>query len=143
MARIPAAIAAVLLLIAPLQAKDKPGRGKGRGHEGAAVARRVPRPAVRMFRDGDAGIIREYYRGGLPPGLAKRGDLPPGLEKQLRRNGTLPPGVRKKFVPFPAALEAQLPPCPAYVRRGFVGGIAVMWNSRTGTILDASMMFAQ
>jgi hypothetical protein len=113
MARIPAAIAAVLLLIAPLQAKDKPGRGKGRGHEGAAVARRVPRPAVRMFRDGDAGIIREYYRGGLPPGLAKRGDLPPGLEKQLRRNGTLPPGVRKKFVPFPAALEAQLPPYPS------------------------------
>ncbi len=30
---------------------------------------------------------------GLPPGLAKRDELPPGLEKQLEKNGTLPPGL--------------------------------------------------
>jgi hypothetical protein len=69
--------------------------------------------------------------------LAKRGDLPPGLEKQLRRNGHLPPGLEKKLVPFPHAVETRLPPCPPDVHRGFLGGVAVMYNSRTGLVLDA------
>jgi hypothetical protein len=139
MVRFLAVLAVVAMLIAPVQAKDKPGRGRGRGQGNAPVAR--------AFRDGDHGVIVDYYRsqpGGLPPGLAKRGgDLPPGLERQLRRNGTLPPGLRKRFMPFPPPLEARLPPCPPYVRRGLIGGVAVMWNTRTGLILDASMVFGR
>lgn len=137
MLRFFAVLAALAFLIAPSQAKQKPGRGNGRGRGNA--------PAVREFQGGHRDVIVGYYRsqpGGLPPGLAKRGgNLPPGLEKQLRRNGTLPPGLRKRFVPFPLALEEQLPPCPRYVRRGLIGGFAVMWNTRTGLILDASMIF--
>ncbi len=40
--------------------------------------------------------------GGVPPGLAKRGGLPPG---QARKAGGLPPGLAKKFGP-------RLPPHP-------------------------------
>lgn len=36
---------------------------------------------------------------GLPPGLAKRGSLPPGLQMQLERNGRLPPGLEKRSLP--------------------------------------------
>ena len=36
---------------------------------------------------------------GLPPGLAKRGELPPGLEKHIRERGTLPSGLAKRELP--------------------------------------------
>ena len=135
----------VLITLAPAAANQ--GRGKGKGHDkdqeksqgkGHEEARAV------AFQQADRRVIVDYYRaqpGGLPPGLAKRSDLPPGLEKQLRRNGKLPPGLEKKLVPFPAAVETRLPPCPPDVRRGMVGGIAVMWNTRTGLIVDAAVLF--
>jgi hypothetical protein len=37
---------------------------------------------------------------GLPPGLAKKDELPPGLQKQLERNGRLPPGLEKRRLPY-------------------------------------------
>jgi hypothetical protein len=43
--------------------------------------------------------MRGWYhdRGrNLPPGLAKRDQLPPGLERQLRVRGTLPPGSARR-----------------------------------------------
>jgi hypothetical protein len=118
------AVAVTGILLAPAGAKDKPGKGKGhnKGHNQEAVVVFVP-------------ADRSYLRG-LPPGLAKRDDLPPGLQKQLRRNGRLPPGLEKKLMPFPAHVEARLPPCPPEVHRGFIGGVAVMYNSRTGLVLD-------
>src|SRR6266516_2467810 len=127
-------LATVLIALVPIEAKH----GKGKGHDkdqengeerdhdkGNKKAHAV------NFQPVDRRVIVDYYRGrpgGLPPGLAKRGDLPPGLEKQLRSNGTLPPGLDKKLVPFPPEVEVRLPPCPPEVRRGLVGGIAVMWN---------------
>src|SRR4051794_17501389 len=117
--------AALLLLFAPAPAKDKPGKNKHHGTESSVS---------------EASVIANYYRG-LPPGLAKRnGGLPPGLQKQLRRNGALPPGLEKRLVPFPAQLEAQLPPCPPDVHRGVLGGVAVTYSSRTGLIVDAVVL---
>jgi hypothetical protein len=78
-----------------------------------------------------------YPGGGLPPGLAKRGgDLPPGLAKQLRRNGRLPPGLEKKIVWFPEDLDRRCSPLYPGLRRGFIGGHAVIVNSKTSAILD-------
>jgi hypothetical protein len=86
-------------------------------------------------------VIQEYYRaypGGLPPGLAKRGgDLPPGLAKKLRRDGRLPPGLEKRLVPFPVELDRRLPPLPPYYRRCFVGDRAIIYDQRTGGIIDS------
>jgi hypothetical protein len=123
-------IAVMVTLLAPAAAKQGKGKGQGKGHDKKA--------AVIVFAPADRSFLTNYYRSNaLPPGLAKKSDLPPGLEKQLRRNGRLPPGLEKKLVPFPAALEARLPPCPPDVHRGFMGGVAVMYNSRTGLVLDA------
>ncbi len=71
---------------------------------------------------------------GLPPGLAKRGELPPGLAKQLVRNGQLPPGLQKRDLP--PDLLSQLPPLdPAY--RYIVADDKVMLVRRaTNVIMD-------
>jgi hypothetical protein len=126
----------VLLLLAVLPIHAEQGKGRGRGHDKDASAL--------VFRPEDRTAIADYYRGqpgGLPPGLAKRESLPPGLEKQLRRNGKLPPGLEKKLVAFPPQLESRLPACPPEVHRGMIGGIAVMWNSQSGLVVDAAVLF--
>ncbi len=84
-------------------------------------------------------MIRDWsqsYRGGLPPGLAKRDRLPPGLEKQLRRRGTLPPGLQKKVQPVPVGLERQLRVLPTGWRRVVVGGNIILMDEKTSLIYD-------
>jgi hypothetical protein len=93
-----------------------------------------------IFRKRDREIIIEFYRShlsNLPPGLAKRnGNLPPGLEKHLERNGTLPPGLQKRVEPFPRELEIRLPRLPVIYRRGRIGSDVIIFNNRTGAVLD-------
>jgi len=127
----------LILLLTPLTAGMQ---GKGKGKENKADVRASAVVAVRVFTDSDRVILREYargFRGGLPPGLAKRGgDLPPGLEKQLVRKGHLPPGLEKQIAPFPVEIERRLSPLEPGYRRGFVAGHAVIFNSTTRAILD-------
>jgi hypothetical protein len=119
------------------------GNGKGKGHkhqdeEHAAVV--DASAGVALFVGGDRDLIRNHFRnyqGSLPPGLAKRGgDLPPGLRKQLIRNGHLQPGLEKKLYPFPVELERRLPPLRPGLTHGFIGGNAVIMDSKTKVILD-------
>lgn len=71
---------------------------------------------------------------GMPPGLARRGSLPPGLAK-LQRNGSLPPGLAKKNLP--SDLERRLPPAPEGYERQIVEDAAiVLINKATGRIAD-------
>jgi len=92
-----------------------------------------------VFSDRDQQVIRSYYSGGrgLPPGLAKKGRLPPGLAKQLRRNGSLPPGLQKRYgaEPFPADLSQQLPRLPSGCSRIMIAGRAVLLD-RNHNVLD-------
>jgi hypothetical protein len=134
MTRLVALNAVLFLALSPAGADQGKGKGRGKGHDKVKVV---------VFQPADRNTIVTYYRaqpGGLPPGLAKK-DLPPGLQKQLRRNGRLPPGLEKKLVAFPPEIETRLPPCPPDVQRGLIGGVAVMWNSRTGLIIDAAVLF--
>ena len=85
--------------------------------------------------------IRDYFGNsanleGLPPGLAKREELPPGLQRHLERNGTLPPGLQKRLQPLPQSLEAQLPKTPEGVVRGVIGDKVVLVEQKTAKILD-------
>jgi hypothetical protein len=127
-----AACGAVLLALAPAAAFDKEhGRGQGK-HE-----QREHREY--RYSDRDREALRGWYsgrRGNLPPGLAKRDELPPGLERQLVVRGTLPPGLRKKIHPCPPDLVRLLPPPPAYCRHVIIGGHVVLMNSRTYMVLD-------
>ncbi len=109
------------------------GHGKGNGKQGDDDDR------GEYYKDRDRGAIRGWYddhRSNLPPGLAKRDQLPPGLEKQLVRRGTLPPGLQKRLQPCPEDLERRLPPPPADCAHVLIGGHIVLLNRRTNLVVD-------
>ena len=106
-----------------LLAKD---HGKGRGNQenqsgGAGDSR--------YFRHEDYEVVQRYYSGPH--------DLPPGLRKKYYRTGKLPPGWQKKMQPFPPELVRVLPPPPPYCERGYIDGVAVVYDRRTRIILDS------
>jgi hypothetical protein len=70
----------------------------------------------------------------LPPGLAKKGTLPPGLYKQLVRNGSLPPGLEARSLPDD--LSMQLPPRPSSQRLVIVDDKVLLVQAATNVILD-------
>lgn len=71
---------------------------------------------------------------GLPPGLAKRDQLPPGLQRQLERNGRLPAGLAKRDLP--ADLMSRLPRRADNQEVTVVEGDVVLLDKATGVILD-------
>src|SRR3546814_58357 len=57
------------------------------------------------------GKVKGQKHKDLPPGLARRGTLPPGLAKQLARNGTLPPGLAKRSLPHDLVVQIGRASC--------------------------------
>jgi len=119
------------------------GKGHGKGHgkdrDDEDDDRSVREDRGDYYRDSDREEMRHWYaehREGLPPGLAKRDQLPPGLEKQLVRRGTLPPGLQKRIQPCPPDLERRLPPPPPDCAHVVIGGHIVLMNRRTSVVLD-------
>jgi hypothetical protein len=84
------------------------------------------------FRAEDIRVIHDYY---CPRGL------PPGLQKKFYRTGQLPPGWQKKMQPFPYEIEERLPPPPDGCARGYMNGFAVVYQPRTGVIVDIHAVF--
>ena len=104
-----------------------------------SVSQAGEKSRLSLFLPEERQIIREFfYRqpSGLPPGLAKRGELPPGLQKQLQRKGKLPPGLQKRLEPFPHELEVRLPGIPDIWRRVILGRHVILIDRRTYRILD-------
>jgi hypothetical protein len=71
---------------------------------------------------------------GLPPGLAKRGELPPDLAKQLVRHGHLPPGLEGRDLP--PDLLAQLPRLRPDYRYMIADNRVMLISAATNVILD-------
>lgn len=127
------------------------GRGNGKKAHGSEQDvqsyRNDPKTTVAVnvsIGQNDTRIIREWFSvpanmKGLPPGLAKKEQLPPGLQQHLARNGQLPPGLQKKIHPLPPALEARLTPLPEGRRRIIINGSIILLDQRKNLILD---MFA-
>lgn len=89
------------------------------------------------FSDKDSRLIRNHYKlkhKHLPPGLAKKGTLPPGLEKQLKRKGKLPPGLHHRLLPL--ELEQKLSPLPRGYIRLEVGGDVILLDEFTRVVVD-------
>ncbi|MBZ5696690.1 MAG: hypothetical protein LAN36_15185 [Acidobacteriia bacterium] len=112
--------------------KDKHGddddRDHGRGHD----------RDDHFYRDHDRDM-RDWYHAhysNLPPGLAKRDQLPPGLERQLIIRGTLPPGLRRKIRPCPPEFVRILPPPPPDCEHVFIGGHVVLLNRHSWLVVD-------
>jgi hypothetical protein len=87
-----------------------------------------------VFAKADVVVLRNHY-------APRYRNLPPGLHKKVARGGQLPPGWRKKFEPFPVAVERQLPSLPQGYQRGVIDGHAVIYNSRANVIVDVAVLF--
>ena len=90
---------------------------------------------------------QEYSKGkkkhkhkGLPPGLAKKGKLPPGIAKQLARNGQLPPGL--EYHPLPHDLIVQLPPLQPGYRYVIADNRVMLIQAASNLILDVMTVAA-
>jgi hypothetical protein len=109
------------------------GHGHGRGHNKHGDDDRDDYYSDHD-RDAMRGWYHQHYRN-LPPGLAKRDQLPPGLERQLVVRGELPPGLRKHIQPCPEDFVRELPPPPPDCEHVLVGGHVVLMNRRTFNVL--------
>lgn len=87
-----------------------------------------------VFSDHDRDHIHRYYRSHLPPGLAKRDQLPPGLRKQLVRRGTLPPGLQSQRLPDD--LDRHLSRLPEGYARIRVASDVLLIDTHTRVIFD-------
>lgn len=121
--------------------KNSPQKKEGANRESGVqhTVEHAVTVAEAIFTDRDREVIHKYYSGGqsLPPGLAKKGELPPGLAKQLRRNGSLPPGLQKRYnaQPMPDELALKLSPLPSGFSRLLIAGRAVILN-RDHSVID-------
>lgn len=112
--------------------KPKPAKPK----KPEKADKRAVETRERVFdRDGHVRVIRDYERRGLPPGLAKRENLPPGLRRQIRERGELPPGLQKRLVDVPAEWSSRLPSIGRYERRYFAGNDLIVVDTRTNRII--------
>jgi hypothetical protein len=114
-----------------LLAKDH-GNGKGKDKKNKHDQDRDEHDGdydSRYFRREDYRLVQHYYNGPR--------DLPPGLRKKYYRTGELPPGWQKRIRPFPPELVRVLPPPPPNCERGYIDGVAVVYDRRTRIILDS------
>ena len=94
-----------------------------------------------VFTDGEASIIRAYYRDHDVSHVSiKNGKnngskgLPPGIAKNLRRGKPLPPGIAKQVLP--TGLIALLPPPPHGFERVELSGKILLVEVATQVIHD-------
>ncbi len=91
------------------------------------------------FAREEINTIRAWFhtnRAGLPPGLAKREELPPGLQRHLEKNGQLPPGLQRQAQPLPPDLEVHLPRLPRGYKRVVIGGHIILLEERGARVVD-------
>ncbi len=89
------------------------------------------------FSDPDLRIIRDYYRvdyRGLPPGLAKKGKVPPGHAYKLQRNQGVPANVNWAYLP--ANVESRLSRLPEGYVRVVIGADVAILHTRTRVVID-------
>lgn len=90
-----------------------------------------------VFTDGEASIIRAYYRDHSAPQKAKKkgkNGLPPGIAKNLQRGKPLPPGIAKQVLP--TGLIGLLPPPPHGYERVVLSGKVLLVEIATQVIHD-------
>lgn len=86
------------------------------------------------------GKKKKNKHKGLPPGIAKKGTLPPGIAKQLARNGHLPPGL--DYQPLPHDLVVQLPPLQPGHQYRIVDNRVLLIQAASNLILDVMTVAA-
>jgi hypothetical protein len=95
--------------------------------------------AVLIFSDHDREKINHYYKSRMktkkiPPGLAKKEELPPGLQKHIQKYNELPPGLEGRRLP--SDLDTSLTRLPKGYIRLKVGSNVVLMNEITRVVFD-------
>lgn len=136
-------VSALLVICSIATAASAEGtQGRGRGQDrGSSPTSGSSASIVVGFGIEERQFIVDWFHdsknlSGLPPGLAKREQLPPGLQRQLQKNGKLPPGLEKKLEPLPHVLEVKLPALPSGHRRIVIGGNIILLDETTSFIVD-------
>lgn len=125
-----------LLLAAMLAAGQVQDKAKEKEAEPADAESHLHYPFI---TDAENRIIQDYYRigsGHLPPGVAKKGDIPLPLAKQLRRAGVIPPSLDKKLDKLPEDLDRKLVPVPSGYLRRICGMTVLLILEKTSLVVD-------
>lgn len=125
-----AALLSVLALTGLPGCETSPRYGEVRVHDRDYDVRVV-------FSDSDRRIIREYYREDyrrLPPGLAKKGKVPPGHAFKLQRHHSVPPDVGWRYLE--PDIERRLSRLPDGYIRVIIGADVAILNARTRVVVD-------
>ena len=148
-------LALPLALLAPSAFADQPGQNGAPGSQPSVAE--APDAVDIFIGELEQRIIRSYYERhlvayqqtpeykkskgkkkhkhkDLPPGLAKKGTLPPGIAKQLARNGHLPPGL--EYRPLPHDLIVELPPLQHGYKYVIVDDRVMLIKAASNLILD-------
>jgi hypothetical protein len=135
MRRLMFALALIVASTTPLIASQKSHGHGNKSQKSDQVVDEGTRVAVNVhFSTGEQRMIREYY-------APRYKSLPPGLQKKVARGGSLPPGWQKKMQPFPVEVERRLEPLPRGYSRGVIDGHAVIYSSRSHTVIDVAVLF--
>ena len=144
MKRLLFALALIVASTTTLAADQKSNGHKNKSHQNdqgenegnrRAVSNAGSQVAVSVvFSTGERRVIREYY-------APRYKSLPPGLQKKVARGGALPPGWQKKMQPFPVEVERRLEPLPSGYGRGVIDGHAVIYSTRSHTVIDVAVLF--
>ncbi len=144
-----------LAMLAPAALADQPGQNGAPGSQ--PVIAESPDAVDIFIGELEKRIIRSYYERhlvvyqespewhehkknkkkknkGLPPGIAKKGTLPPGIAKQLARNNQLPPGL--DYHPLPRDLIVELPPLQPGYKYVIVDDRVMLIKAASNVILD-------
>ena len=109
--------------------QDLPGYPVDRGSPGAVQFNMAQHQAALAY------FAEREHQGFVPPGLAKKGGVPPGQVRQWQRGQVLPAGV--VYYALPRSLELALGPPPAGHRYVRVATDILLLAIGTGIVVDA------
>ena len=109
------------------------------GDSGTVAVETGDMRAAIVFNDSDRARIRHFYKSAkkaktMPPGLAKKEELPPGLQRHIIKHGKLPPGLEGRRLPVD--LEQKLSRLPPGYIRLRVGGDVLLLHEKTRVVFD-------
>lgn len=139
------ALTLALALASPLALADGHGRGHGHGHGHSDESASDEAPGRSgghgqpTFSSGERDELQGYFGShpaDLPPGLAKKGKVPPGWQKKLARGQPVPDDLWEMRVPLPRDILVKLPPPPPGVVLVRIADQIIKVREQTHEVLD-------